>query len=492
MNRRAVLALALLLAPSPALAERLITLGEALEQALAANPTVGRAELARDSSEAAVRAANGVFDPNLSVGSTWSRRQQRGFFQGFPFKADSRAWDLSTGLSASLPTGTQVALNGSLDRNLSTFTTDFGVTTQTETQQDAYTARTDLSVSQQLLRGARLAFNLQQVSRARDGLTIAELTLERSRQEILAQTAQAYWTWVAQVEIAALQAEAVAVAEEALRVGALRVEDGDLAPVERTRLEAALVQARSAEIEGRIAARQAADALLLLLGDAPGADVLPATAVGEVPLLELDPASAVGVALAQNLDLAIARARVEGARRDHDLARHARLPSLTATASTGVGSQETTAGAALSGLAGDEAFPYVQVGGNLQVPLGNRAARAEVARTSASLLTLELDLAEAERAVRSQVELQVARLASARRKVELADLNVRLARETLAAEEALAASGRVIQKDVLEARSALEQARVEALRARMDVRAAQIELMRLQGGLEPRDPSLAR
>lgn len=482
--------LALLFLPAVAFAETPLTLGEVLERALAENPTVGRAELSRDIAASAVQGANGVFDPRLTASGTWGRSQQRGFFQGFPFKSDTLTWDLSTGVSTTLPTGTTIGLTGRADRNFSTFTTEFGGV-DTEQEQRAVTARTDFSLTQPLLRGAWTAFNLGPVTRARNGLTVSELTLERTRQEILSSAATAYWNWWYQNELARIADDSVTIAEEALRVGRLQVEAGNLAPVERTRLEAAMVQARSQQIDAQIAADQAADQVLLLIGMDPSLDVLPATQVGAVPTLDLDVDAIVASAMTNNLDVAIAKARLEGTRQEQRLAKHARLPALAATFSTGIGNQQETAGDAIGGLFGDESFPYVTVGGTLEVPLGNRAARADVQRTGAEMLQSELDLAEAERRVASEVTVQVARLQSAQRKVDLADYNLRLAEETLAAEEALADAGRTIQRNVLEARTNVDSARVDAARSRTDWRLAQVELLRLQGGLQPRDAALS-
>ena len=94
-----------------------------------------------------------------------------------------------------------------------------------------------------------------------------------------------------------------------------------------------------------------------------------------------------------------------------------------------------------------------------------------------------LTVRELERSIRSQVEQQVRALSTARRSVELADANHRLAEETLRAEEALAEVGRAIQKDVLEARTEVARTRAEAAKARTDYRLAQTELLRLQGQL---------
>ncbi len=476
-----------LLLPGTALAERPLTYGEVLEGAIANNPTVGRADLTRDAAEAAVMGANGVFDPALRLNGNYGRSQSRGFFQGFPFKSNSTSWDIGAGLTQTAPTGTTISAQTTLDRNLSTFTSEFGGLATTETQQDFYTSNANITISQQLLRGLTLSYNMQTVTRAQDSLDIAELTLERTRQEVLGQAASAYWTWVYQDRVATLAKESVDVAAEAARVGTLRVESGDLAPVERTRLQAAVIQAQQNLLDARIAAQQASDAVLLLIGEEPGQAILPATSVDDVLLLELDSERAVEVAMSQNLDIAVAAAQVERARADQRLAKHGQLPTLSATAAAGIGSQQSTAAEAVGGLFGDESFPFVNIGGVFEVPLGNRAARAESMRSGVEVLQRELDLEETTRRVRSEVLVQVTRLEAAQRKVDLAEFQVRLAQETLDAEEALNEAGRAIQKDVLEARQERDRLTSESAKARTDWRIAQVDLLRLQGQLSGTD-----
>jgi len=140
---------------------------------------------------------------------------------------------------------------------------------------------------------------------------------------------------------------------------------------------------------------------------------------------------------------------------------------------------------AYSNLFSDQNFPNLSVGGVLSVPLGNHAARGERSRTLASMHSQEIALAEQERQIGAQVAQQVRVLNSAQQRVELTDINVRLAEETLTSEETLAEVGRAIQKDVLEARNSVESARAEAVKARTDYQLALIELKRLQGQLEP-------
>ena len=485
--------LAALLGPiaSPAFAQaRPLTYDEVLRAAVDNNPSLATARMSLVQAEGGVRSSQGQFDPVYTLDGNYDQRRTQGFFQGFPFASRSESWRLGNTLSGSAATGTSYSVNADLDGNESVFTTDFGLAGEQEQTQQAVNANLGVSITQQLLEGILYRYNLQNVTRARQNATTAELQLEQAEQGAQYTAAEAYWSWVYTHELQRIADDSVEVAEEAFRVGQLQVESGQLAPVEGTRLEAAMVQAEQSAIDARNTAEQAANALLLAIGESPDQAIQPATPAGDVPVVELDEDAVVEVALAQNLDLAVSRAALELARLDASAAKHAVLPSLSATGAAGVGSQELSGavGGAVSGLFDDDNQPYFSLGGQFSVPLGNRAARGERDRAVSVVGQRERELADLERSVRAQVEEQVRALQSARRSMELADVNQRLAQETLAAEEALAAAGRNIQKDVLEARTELDRSRAEAAKARTDYRLAQAQLLRLQGMLDQGAP----
>ncbi|MCB9689698.1 MAG: TolC family protein [Alphaproteobacteria bacterium] len=476
-------------------AERPVTYTEALDAAAGNAIGVVDARLLRDRAEAAVRASQGRFDPLYTLDASTSRSRTQGFFQGFPYTNLRRAWVVSNNLSGSAGTGTSYSVDFSVDRNISEFTTDLGAGPTTQLQ-DAYRSDVSVSVTQQLLKGIRFRYNTQNVVAARNALTAAELTVEQQRQGVLYDAASAYWSWVYAVELRDNAQEALSVAEEALRVGRLQVERGQLAPVEATRLEAALVQARQAALDTDVSAEQAADKVLLLMGESPDQVVLPATEAGDVPSFDLDPERAAAVARESNLDLRVARQQLDTARIQLANSKHATLPTLSATGATGVGSQRCPPGTtnadctvgntldAIGGLLQDDNQPFWTVGGTFSVPLGNRSAAGQRDQAAADVARAERQLADLERVVDGQVQSQVRVLSSARQRTELADANLRLAEETLKAEEALAAAGRSIQKDVLEARTNVERAKAEAAKARTDYRLAQARLLQLQGQLQ--------
>ena len=481
--------LALCLGLSLAAEGRPITYEEALRSAVENHPTLAAARLARQQADGGVRTSQGQFDPTYSMDASFRRSTNQGFFQGFPFSSTSETWNVNQALAGTLGTGTSYALNAGLDRNLSTFVTQF-VPGQpgAEQIQDVYTSNMNISVTQQLLEGVLYRYNLQNVTRARQQLTTAELGEAKALQDALYAAAEAYWNWVYTTEQLRIAQESVAVAQEALRVGQLQVESGTLAPVEGTRLEAALVQSEQLQLEAATTAELAANALLLALGQDPNQAIVPATPAGDVPPDTIEVAAAIEVAMAQNVDLMVARANVELANLDYANSKHALLPSLSATGAAGVAAQDETAGAAFSGLADDDNQPFMSVSGQLTVPLGNRSARGARDTSAAVVSQRERELADLERSVASQVETQVLTLQSARRRMELADANLRLAQETLEAEEALATAGRNIQRDVLQARTELDRAKSEAAKARTDHRLAQAQLLRLQGQLDRLSP----
>ena len=409
-------------------AERPITYEEALTGSVERNAQLASALAQRDQAQGSLVAARGQFDPTYALEGTWRQSRNTGFFQGFPFDSDNESWQLTQSLAGSAGSGTQYSLNFAVDRNISEFVVNLGGV-ENRNLQDAYTSNLNVSLTQELLRGIRFAFNVQNVTSARTSLELADLELEKQRQEALYTAAQAYWSWAYQAELHQIALDSVAVAEEALRIGRLQVESGQLAPVEATRLAAALVQAQQSAIDAGNAAEQAANAMLLAMALDPSEAVSPATQPGDVPsALELDAAEAVEVALAQNLDVLVSRRNLEQTALDVANARHGMLPSLTATASAGVASQrcppeienceEGNAFGAIRGLTADDNQPFVELRGRFSVPLGNRAARGDRNRLQAQKWQREQELAALERSIAAQVEEQVRVLQSARQRTE--------------------------------------------------------------------------
>jgi outer membrane protein TolC len=464
---------------APAFAEdRALTFDEAIVAASEANPQLRQAELALPVADARVRTAQGRWDPTLNVSGGYDRNLSLQFQPPFPdpFRSVSNSWNLGATVAGTAPSGTSasfdmrmVSFKNSIETNSGSFEQSFF--------QPVFT----LNVGQEILRGFRLKSNLQSVRQAQEGRTLAELQALAARQTALADTARAYWAWWYAVEAERIAARSVETAAEALRVGAAKVAAGELAPIESTRLETAWVEAKSGALDARHGAQQAADALLLLMGEQPGQPITPASSAGEAPRVDLDAAAVVTASLAGNLDLAVARAQVDAQRLAVADARHATLPTLTANGNVGFrGGDAESWARAYQYLGG---FPQLGISATFSAPLGNRAATGGLAAASAQLAVDEARVAQLEAQIASQVHQQVRVLDAARQKLELVDARLRLAEATLATEEALLTSGRALLKDVLAQRVEVDRARVEAAKARADAKVAEIELKRLGGRL---------
>lgn len=474
-------------------AQQPLTLAEVQRAAEEGTGALAIARYQRRGADGALIAARSQFDPLYLVEAGTSATQALTFDHAIPFTSHGSSWFLTQSLGADAPTGTSWSLDVGL-------THDYYDTVQGQGQgaiefsQDSYGARLSASVTQQLLRGFKYSYNVQHVDLARAQLGAADLEVERQRQTARLSAEQAYWTWVYAHDSWRIAEDAVGVAQEALRVARLQVERGPLAPLEATRLEAAYVQAQQDALDARNLAEQAANTVLVTIGMDPGTDVVPATPAGDVPPLEVDPAKAVEVALAQNLDLQLARNAVDAAGIERAAARHGVLPALSATLGVGTESERCrdnsgcTQGNALDTLGGLLAVeqPGIALSGQLAVPIGNRAARGARDQAEALVDQRQRELQDLERAIAAEVEEQVRALASAGQRVALADANLRLAQDTLSGEEALLSVGRTIEKNVLEARTGVAMARVDAAKARTDYQVAQAALLALQGQLAPR------
>jgi outer membrane protein TolC len=483
--------LVLLLVPSSVLAARPLSYEEAVAAALEHNPTLVGAELTEEQATDDVRSALGKYDPVFTFDGGWQRQQNVSSFAGTPSLSKTTGWNVGSQFSFLAPTGTTATVSGGLGYGTNEFR-GLGSASSLFTNSFAgWTPNLRVQVSQNLLKGLLPSYNLQSVRQARERQSVAALQRDVVRQQAVADVARAYWSFVDADRTADIAHRAVSTAEEALRVGAAQVAEGRLAPVERTRLEAALVQARSSAIEADHAAAAAADALLQLMGEVPGQQVEPVSEVGEVPPLRLDVDAVLGSAFDQSPALAIARQNLSSAGASLRDAKHALWPTLSADVTGSYGGTVPTADyienlnatKGESFTTNDFVVPSFNVGGTLSLPLGNRAALGAMRRAEAEVARREAELAKAESDLRAAVLAQVRTLESAALKVELADVNLRLARETLAAEEALQAVGRTVTKNVLEARTKAEEAEAAAVRARSDFRRAEVELRRLQGTL---------
>ncbi len=456
-----------------------LSYADALDRALHANPDLAGAGLDLDAAEGALLAARGVFEPTLDGSLGLRSSTSEGTAQFGEYSAETRVQYDSATLSWLAPTGTTLGLGWSHDKSNFKYVID---TFDSELEDGQVSTRLEASVSQALLQGWRMSYNLQGVRQARQSRDAAEASLEATRQQTLADTAGAYWTlWAARRQVGVLN-QSLDVAREEQRVVRARVEAGALAQVEQLRVDALVVQAESDLVSARNAERAAADSLLVLLGEEPGQDVALASDPADPAPVALDEDALVRTALENNPTLAALALAEAQAGEDLTNARHARLPELYASGSYALNGYEATFSEAVGELT-SAALPEWGVGLTVSVPLGNKVDRGSLLASQASATSARLDRESYARALSASVRASARAIETARAKLGLASANLALAEQTLAAERALQEVGRAVQKDVLEAIQGLEAARATLESARADYAMAIVELERLKGSL---------
>ncbi len=475
---------AALVAPVAAAAPLELSYEEALAQGLSRNLALRRAGLDVDSADGALLAARAPFDPNLNGGVGLNRSLSQGFSQGIDFgiEDETRGWNL--GVTQYLPTGTTLDARWNWQRSNTTFEPlDESYAAFFAAQERLfYRPNLNLSLSQDILQGHRMATNLAGVRRARRARDAAEARLLVQRQQTLEDVATAYWAVIHQGALVVIAEQALASAREESRVVDAKIAEGTLPPSEKARVDAARVQAESALTDANVAVAAARDALMVAIGLDIGQAVELTTRPLESTVRSVDAQAAVEAALSNNPELQALRLMEDGAESDVLDAKHALLPQLTGTAGFGLTSQEDEAGAAVDELFGGDLRNW-NLGANLSVPLINRADRGNLAATRTTAAQAGLDRLAWERVLTQQVRAQVQRIESTAKQIELREANLRFAEQTLASQKALQDAGRAIQKDVLDALREVDNARVGLLRARADHQLAIIGLERLKGTL---------
>lgn len=518
----AAAALALLLAAAPALAggrdhalnaprngapndAPTLTLAEAIARALDKNEGILIERTALDSAAAAVDGAEGAYDPLLGLSAGWRQTTEpvNSAFSGAPageLAPTFEGAEVSAELQQLLPNGAALSLSalGSRDESDASF----------DLLSPAYGSRLGVELRQPLLRdraidGARLGIRVAAADRQR---AVASLTREVS--ETVAAVERAYWALVAARNEIAVREEAVRLADEQLSETGIRIENGAAPETEIAQPRAERERRRGELLAAREAVARAETTLkLLILGDDDGAlwlDPLPPLEEAAVEPVEVDAAAAIDRALASRPELAAADAAIERRRAETLFARNRVQPALDLVVSYdrfGLAGTRNPASDPIPGLPGevpaglegnlgdslerlvDGDFDDARVGLVLSLPIGNRAARADVAIADNGERQAEAELARARKAIRAEVLDAVAGLDTAGGRIEATRAARQAAEVQLDAERERYAVGLSTNFLVLTRQNDLSAARLDEIAALTDYRAARTELGRATGAL---------
>lgn len=460
-----------------------VSLADALASALQHNADLRAAAASLDAARADALAARGALDPSLDASAGLSASESRSYLAGYPMASTASAGSAALGLSGELMTGTSWSISAELARQTSTTESSLGGV-MAEQSADNWAGSVGLSARQDLLGLLRPTDATRAVRRAAERADQRALEGLEARQDALAAVANAWWSWKAATERAALGRTSVEAALALERVTEARAEVGSAAAVDLARVRTERLAAMAEASEAQAAAMDAGDTLLELMGRAPGADITPEGEGAPRALATLDVDQHLGAASAHSPALARLDLQLQAARAAAREVRFEGLPSLSATGSAGLSSLDTSASGALRALSGDDALPSWSAGLELSVPIGGRLARGTRLAADADLRSAEVALDAQRRALEGDLRAALREVNTAYGGLMLATERLGVAQMAEDGERARAEEGLVRLDELLDAVEAREQAEVDLLEARLDAWRATLEVARLEGGID--------
>ncbi len=309
--------------------------------------------------------ARAVFDPSLSA--TYARSREK--FDS-PFIENEKIEETigSLGVAGRLPTGTDVGIGVTTERTWSDLYSD-----------DLHESRVGISVTQALLRGAGLGYNLAALRRARLDTAASRYELRGFTEALVARVEETYWDFALMQRQIEIYLESLKLAQQQKSETEEMIRVGTLAESELTAAEAEIALRREGLINARSSMEKTRLVLLSLLNP-PGEELWNRPVVllrqPAMPEVTLDDAEAhVEVAMKLRPDLSQARLAVQSGDVELVRTRNGLLPRLDFFITLGKTGYADSFGRSWRDLDGDSYD--VGAGLSLALPLVNRQAGAE-------------------------------------------------------------------------------------------------------------------
>jgi outer membrane protein TolC len=473
-----------------------LTLADAVQRAVEHNPDLAIVRLGTEVEAARVGESRGAFAPVFStiLGRSSNVAPPTNLLLG-DRGVDVKDLFSSTGIRQRVPWG---AGTWSLSWDTSRTTSNNPISSFDPTLQSGL----QVAFSQPLLRDRTIDPARQQYIVAKRNQASSELRFRESAVQTVASVKQAYWTLKATIANVAVQQRSLELAQELARQNKVRVDAGQLPPIDLVQAEAEVAQRRENLIRVNTTAEDAEDRLRRLIMDPTD---------GSFWRMRLDPTeeptgygsspdvdAAVGNALANRYDIARAGHELDNARTNIELLRNQVLPDVrleTSYRGSGLGGTQFLRTGGFPGVvtgtrdrslvdAVGQAFspdyPTWSVGVTVSYPLGRTyerasVARAEVERRQAAqrIASLQLETVETVRQAGRQVR-------STAERVDAARAGAMLAQERFDAEQRRYGVGLSTTFLVTQAQRDLLQAQVNLLQTNLDYESSLVNFEAVQ------------
>lgn len=421
-----------------------------------------------------------VFDPSAFVEGdvTNSATPNRSLLAGVTVSRDLAA-NFNLGFRQKLPTGGsyEFRFNNNRDDSNARFLQPPGGINP------AYASDVTITLTQPLLKGFGIDINLTRVRIAQNNRGISQENLRARANGVITDVEGAYWDLVAAIQNLEVQRRSLRLAKELMELNKARVRAGVAAPVEVTQAEAEAAAREKDVIQAEKGVKDAEDRLKLILNIPDdriwGLDILPS----DMPPFKVEP-----VDLPRSLEEALSKrpevqkAKIDIQSRDLNLrlARNQLLPRLDLQGSVGVNGLNGAYSGNLDKLVSGD-FNTFSVGVVLEVPIGNRAARANFLKAKLEADQAQTSLRSIERTIVTEVREAVRRVEAATKVVNATREARRLAEEQLRVEQKRLEAGVTTTFNVLRFQRDLTEAQANEVTAIAEYNKSLANLEKVKG-----------
>jgi outer membrane protein TolC len=431
-------------------------------------------------SETFVTVQGAAFDPLLTGSASSSEDERRGISSFFgPFTSQDKIHFYSASFEDPLVTGGRYSVGVS---SSDTFNTNSFAGTST-----GYNTSWQITVTQPLLRNLGPDVNRWQILVARNDLGASEEQFRQTVLDTLSSAEKAYWDLNFSIMDLRTKRGSLQLAKDFLEQNRIKVRVGTLAPIEITQAEAGVADREEGVIIAENAVRTAEDTLRRIINvprDSPvwsqpinPSDTLPLTEVTAV----MD--EAVSAAEENRPDLKQARLSVKSRETELGFRRNQKRWGLDLEGNYGLLGFDAAGYSNSFRDLRDRNQTSWTVTLNLSVPIGNRLAQAGFLNAEHALNQSRYDLQRLEQVARVEVRNAVRTVETDLKRVKAAQVNVRLQREKLAAEQKKFENGMSTSFQVLQFQTDLATAESRENQAIVDYNKSLAELERVKGTL---------
>ncbi|SPE42249.1 Outer membrane efflux protein (fragment) [Candidatus Sulfopaludibacter sp. SbA3] len=355
------------------------------------------------------------------------------------------------------------------------------------------------NVSQPLLRNRGYYINHLNLIMAKSRYRAADFTLKSNLLQMVASAENAYWDVIQARENLHVAESAQKLAEETLKLSQKELELGALSPLDIYNPEQQLATANLGVSQAQFSLAQTEYALRRQIGADLDPDIrklpiiLTETVDTPVVALEMDSEKEVEIALRTRPDLKAALQNLDIDDQSLQSAHNEILPSLSLTGSyqtQGIGGVVNPYTNPIPGGLGDAlsqmfgfGFPVYSFGLNLQLPIRNHAAVADMADALVQKKRDALTVRTTQQQIRLNILNAVSNLESSKKSLELAKAAADFAAKYLDAENQKYTLGIDQMQFVLQAQNTLTQAQSSVVQAQVGLRRNLLNLYTQTGEL---------